>query len=124
MKSKGGKFSFPERLQSLGYALQGLKELIRNEHNAWIHVSAAIAVIAAGLLLEITSSEWCWILLAIALVFITEIINTAIEALCDHLVQEHNPVIGKVKDLSAAAVLIAALFAAGIGLFVFIPYFI
>lgn len=114
-------FSFRKRLKSVGFALSGFVALVKAEHNAWIHVAATLAVIISGLLFKLNSYEWIAVFVAIAIVFITEIFNTAIEKLCDFVSPGYDPRIGKIKDIAAAAVLLSATIAIIIGVFVFLP---
>lgn len=105
----------------LSFAINGIRFFYRDCKNAKIHLLAAILVLIAGLALRIHLSDWAWIVLAIALVLISEMFNTALEKLADEVTREKNPEIGKLKDISAGAVLISALFAIIIGILVFIP---
>jgi diacylglycerol kinase (ATP) len=114
-------FSWKERYNSFGYAWQGIKALFRTEHNAWIHTAIAIAVVIAAILLKVSSTEAIVLVSATAFVFVTEILNTAIEKLADFISLQMHPQIGLVKDLAAAAVLIAAIAAVVIGAIIFIP---
>ena len=116
------KFSIKKRLQSFKYAFNGLKIMFRNEHNAWIHSVAALVVIGAGCWFGISKNEWYLIVLVIALVLLTEAINTAIEHLANAVTPEKNVHIGKAKDVAAGAVLLAAIAAAIVGLMIFIPH--
>lgn len=109
-------FRISARLKSFTYAAKGLRALLETEHNARIHLVASILVIACGLLLRISAGHWRWLVLAIALVWFAEMVNTAIEELCDRLCPDFDPAIGRIKDLAAGAVLIAAIAAAFIGL--------
>ena len=115
------KFSISKRLKSFTYAFNGLKILIVEEHNARIHLFAAICVSIAGIVLKISSTEWIAITLAIGFVIALEIINSAIENIADFISPDKNEQIKKIKDLSAAAVLIGAMTAFVIGLIVFLP---
>lgn len=117
------KFSLSDRIKSFTYAFEGLATFFKTQHNAWIHLVAAGCTIALGYLFSITGNEWCWIIAAVAMVFIAEMLNTAIEFMCDVVSPEIHPQIKKVKDVSAAAVLIAAIAAVLIGLIIFVPYF-
>jgi diacylglycerol kinase len=108
------------RLKSIGYALEGLGSLIRSEKNMWIHLAATIVVIIAGILRHIDRHDWSILIIAIAGVWITEAINTAIEKLSNVVSPEIHPVIKQAKDISAAAVLIAAIIALILGAFVFL----
>ncbi len=116
-------FSLKDRAKSVSYAWEGLVTFFRTQHNAWIHVAAAAGVILLGFWLDVTEGEWCWIVMAITLVFISELFNTALEFLTDLASPDLHPLAKKVKDVAAAAVLIAAIGAIAIGVLVFLPYF-
>ena len=115
------RFTIHARARSVGYAARGLRQLVAREHNAWIHLAATIAAAAAGLASRLSPSDWRWLVVAAALVWIAEAINTALEALCDHLHPGFDPAIGRVKDMAAGAVLVAAIAAALIGALTFLP---
>lgn len=117
---KDNKFSISKRLKSFVFAFNGLRILFNEEHNARIHLFAALVVIMAGLIFKLNSYEWMAIIFSIGLVFTTEIINTAIENIADFLTTEKNDKIKTIKDLSAAAVLVSTLMAVGIGVLVFL----
>jgi len=122
MKTTNSKpFSIKDRLKSFGYAFEGLKSFFKTQHNAWIHVLATFVVIVDGFIFKVSSMEWIALSFAIALVFISELFNTAIEFLCDKVSPELDPKIKLVKDISAAAVLIAAMVAVVVGAIVFVP---
>lgn len=116
------KFSFKKRIASFGYAWQGIRYLISQEHNAWIHCFAAVCVVTAGFAFGITRYEWISVILCIGAVLAAEGFNTAIEKLVDLVSPEQHPIAGTVKDVAAGAVLITAIAAACIGLLVFGPY--
>ncbi|MDA3911608.1 MAG: diacylglycerol kinase family protein [Bacteroidales bacterium] len=113
--------SMKKRLISFKYAFNGLKILLREEVNARIHLFATICVIIAGFFFEITSIEWIAVFFAIGFVLTAETLNTAIENMADFISPEKHEKIKRIKDLSAAAVLISAITALIIGLIVFIP---
>ena len=115
-------FSFTARLHSFRYALAGLRTLLLTQHNAWLHAAATAAVVATGLVLGLSRAEWCWLVLAMTLVWMAEALNTALEFLADAVTQEFHPLILQAKDVAAAAVLIAAIGALLIGLLVFGPH--
>ncbi|MDR0829280.1 MAG: diacylglycerol kinase family protein [Prevotellaceae bacterium] len=115
------KFSLRKRLKSFSYAFNGLKILINEEHNSRIHIAVAVLVIIAGFGFKISSIEWLAVVLCIGFVFVLEIINSALENLCDFVSPERNETIKKVKDLSAAAVLISAITSVIIGVIIFLP---
>lgn len=109
-------FSLSARLKSFRYALRGLGLLVREEHNARVHLAVSLCVLAAGTALQLPSADWRWLVLAIALVWLAEAFNTAIEDLCDRICPDLDPAIGRIKDLAAGGVLVASLGAAAIGL--------
>ncbi len=114
-------FSFSKRFQSFKYAFNGLIILIREEHNARIHIIAAVLAIILGFVLEISLTEWISIIFAIALVVSLEIINSAIENIADFISPEKNKQIKRIKDLAAAGVLVGAIASVCIGLIIFLP---
>lgn len=118
---KQQRFSVTKRLKSFKYAFNGLRILIREEHNARIHVLASVFVLIAGICLDVSLQEWVGLVLSIGFVFSLEIINSAIENIADFISPERHQMIKKIKDLSAAGVLVSAATALLVGLIVFIP---
>lgn len=118
---KQQSFSISARIKSFRFAGQGIYAFLSREHNAWIHVVATVAVIVLAFLTGLSRYEWLALVAAIALVWITEMINTCIEHIMDYLSTERKPEIGFIKDLAAGAVLVAALAALITGLLIFIP---
>ena len=117
-------FSIKKRLQSFRFAIKGIKNLIINEHNARIHLTALLVVIGLGLFLKLELMEWVAITIVSGIVILTELINTAIENLADIVEPKWNEKIGKIKDYSAGAVLVAAIVSVIVGGIIFIPKFI
>ncbi|UKT65183.1 diacylglycerol kinase family protein [Pedobacter mucosus] len=115
------KFLIRDRIKSFKYAFNGLRIFFSEEHNARIHVAAAILALGLAFYLELASFEWIAILMAIALVFIAEIFNTSVEKLADVVSPTLHPKIKIVKDLAAAAVLITAFLAVLIAGIIFLP---
>lgn len=114
-------FSLRSRIKSFSFAIAGLRQFIVREHNARIHVVATIGVIIAAFVLRVSRTEAAILTMVTALVWITEILNTCIERLADMITRERHPSIRIIKDLSAGAVLIAAITAVIVALFIFIP---
>lgn len=114
-------FSIRDRARSFTYAANGLKLVLRGQHNAWIHAVLTIAAVVLGFALGISALEWCAIVLAIALVWAGEAFNTSLEALADASVPEQHPKIAEAKDAAAGAVLVCAIAAAIVGIVVFGP---
>ena len=114
-------FSLRDRVRSFGYAGKGLRVLVSGQHNAWIHAVLTVLAIALGFGLGISALEWCAIVLAIALVWLAEGFNTALELLADAAAPEPSEKVGAAKDVAAGGVLVAAVAAALVGAIVFLP---
>jgi diacylglycerol kinase len=109
------------RLASFRYAFSGWWYVLRTQRNAWIHAVAAVGVFAAGFWLELGRIDWAILVLTVAVVWVAEFTNTAVEAVVDLLSPNIHPLAKVAKDVAAAAVLIAALAAVVIGLLLFGP---
>ena len=120
-RNQSEKFSLAKQLASFRYAFNGLKILIKEEHNARIHLFAAICVLIAGVVFHISKIEWLAVIFCIGWVITLELMNSVIENTADLISEEKNEKIKKIKDLSAGAVLIAAIISAIIGLIIFLP---
>jgi diacylglycerol kinase (ATP) len=112
---------FNKRIKSFGFAINGIKTLIKTQVNARIHLVAVVCVTIAGLFFHINWTEWCLVIMAFAAVLAAEAFNTAIEFIVDLVSPDYHPLAGKAKDVAAAAVLLTALGAAIIGTIIFIP---
>ena len=121
MKHMKKEFSLKRRTGSFRFAFNGIIFLFKYEPNAWIHLTIAILVIVFGFILGLKAAEWCLVILAIGLVLMAEAMNTAIENMVDMISPENNELAGRIKDLSAAGVLLAAIGATTAGLIIFIP---
>jgi len=106
-------------IRGFGYAFKGVSYATATQLNFRIHLFATLAAVVLGFGLHISTAEWQWIILAIAMVLASELLNTAIEILTDLVSPEYNPKAGHVKDVAAASVLITAIFALATGLIVF-----
>lgn len=109
------------RLKSFKYASDGFVDLIKTQPNAKIHLLITGFVLAAGLYFQLSTTEWCIILLTIALVLAAEALNTALEYLTNLVSPDYHPLAGKAKDAAAAGVLIAAAIAVLVGGMIFLP---
>lgn len=119
MKNKG--FTLRQRLRSFRYAFNGIKLLVTEQPNAWIHCFAAICVIGAGIWLGLSATEWSLVALATGSVLAAEAVNSSVEALADRVCPDYDEAIKRTKDLAAGAVLLVAMAAAAVGLIVFLP---
>ena len=115
------KFSWKARGASFSYAFQGIIAFFRSEHNAWIHGGLTASALLLSIFLSISKTEFILLILSMTLVWMAEIINTAIEKSMDFISKEKHPQIALVKDLAAAAVLISAVAAFAIGNIIFLP---
>ncbi len=114
-------FRLKKRLRSFRYAFSGIRNLLLYEHNFRIHVVVAILAAILGIVLHLSLWQWAVIAIAIFMVLIAEIINSAIENLADVVSPEYNEAIKRIKDYCAAAVFLASILAVIAGLLVFLP---
>ncbi|WP_298895224.1 diacylglycerol kinase family protein [uncultured Psychroserpens sp.] len=109
------------RLKSIGYAFKGAVYLIKTESSIKIQVFCAIAVTIAGFYFDISRTEWLFQIAFIGLVMSLEGMNTAIEYISDFIHPDRHETIGKIKDIAAGAVFIAAISAAVAALVIYLP---
>lgn len=121
MSNDPTKFSVRARLKSFVYAWAGIIRFFKTEHNAQIHLAATAVTIILAAVLKVNKTEAVAVIFAIAFVWVTEMINTAIEKLMDFISLERHPQIKNIKDMAAGAVLVAAIVAVIIGCIVFLP---
>jgi diacylglycerol kinase len=119
--TKSEPFSLKQRAKSFRFAINGIVQVVKNEHNARVHVVALIFVIAFGVFFNIQPLEWVAITIVAGLVILTELLNTAVERLADFVEPQWNDNIGLIKDYCAGAVLISALVAVIVGAIIFVP---
>jgi diacylglycerol kinase (ATP) len=120
MRRKKQKSTRQTIAKSFGHAFDGIFAGLE-ERNMKIHCTMAALVIFFGLILHISVTEWCICFVLFGLIMGLELVNTAIEALCDLVTQEYKPLAKRAKDTAAGAVLIASIMAATAGLIIFIP---
>lgn len=118
------KNSIRKCVKSFGYAFSGMDDLFKNENNVRYQVLAGITTIIIAFYLKVDKQEWGTLITMIGLVLTAEAFNTAIEKLCDFVHPEQHPVIGKVKDMAAGAVLLISITAAVIAGIIFGSRFI
>ena len=109
------------RATSFRYAFSGWWFVIRTQRNAWIHALISICVVIVSFWLRLSAQDWATIVVAIAMVWTAEFINTALEAVVDLASPQQHYLARVGKDVGAAAVLIAAASAALIGILVLGP---
>ena len=106
-------------LESFNFAFEGIIHVLRTQRNMRIHFLAAVVVLIAALAVGVSKLELIALLLAIAFVFITEMINSALEQAIDVATTSFDPLAKLAKDVAAGAVLIATVNAIAIGYLVF-----
>jgi len=109
-------------LVSFRYAFRGVRWMARHEPNMRFHLLATVAVVAAAAAFRLPIEQWAALVFAIALVLLGETLNTAIEVVLDLVHPEDDERVGVVKDVAAAAVLVAAAGSAVIACIVFVPH--
>src|SRR6267154_6090831 len=115
-------FQFTGRIRSFRHAIAGVLRMIQCQHNAWLHAAATLVVLAAAFVLRISAADWCWIILAVSIVWTAEALNTAFEFLADAASPDFHPLVRDAKDVAAGAVLVTAVAAVIIGAIIFRPY--
>ncbi|MDD5031681.1 MAG: diacylglycerol kinase family protein [Patescibacteria group bacterium] len=108
--------------KSFTYAFRGLGKTLREEQNLQIQSIAGLAAIILGWYFKIKNWEWAILILIIGLVVLMEIINSAIERITDVLKPRLDNYVKEIKDIMAAAVMLASIIALIVGLIVFLPY--
>lgn len=111
-----------KRALSFKYAFEGIVTAFRDQPNLKLHIFAGAAAVFLGFFLGITEAEWLALILTIGMVISLELTNTAIEEVVDSFTDQVHPAAKKAKDVAAAAVLVGAITASIVGLFIFLPY--
>jgi diacylglycerol kinase (ATP) len=109
------------RLNSFRYAFSGWGFVLRTQRNAWIHTIVAVFVLTLAFWLNLPARDWAILVIMITIVWTSEFINTAIEAVVDLATPGHHPLARVGKDVGAATVLIAALASVIVGLLILAP---
>lgn len=108
-------------MRSFKFAQDGAKHILRTQRNMWIHLGFGLVVVLAALFLRIEAASVAVLFLAITLVIVAEMINTAIEETINLVKPEQHPLAELIKNVSAAAVLSSAVGSVVVGLLIFIP---
>lgn len=122
MHNNNESFSFTGRIRSFSHAISGILEMLKGQHNAWVHLAATVILIIMATYLQVSKIKCCVLILAAIIVWVAEALNTAFEFLCDVASPDFHPLVKKSKDVAAGAVLISAIGAVIIGLVVLSPY--
>lgn len=108
--------------QSFGYALRGLRSVWQHEQNFRIQTGIALVVVVAMIFFRVTLGEAIILTMMIVFVLVLEVVNTIFEKFVDILKPRLHLYVGVIKDMMAAAVLLAAMGAVAVAIMVFIPY--
>ncbi|MDY7075360.1 MAG: diacylglycerol kinase family protein [Chloroflexota bacterium] len=108
-------------LQSFHFAFSGLWYALRTQRNTRIHLTIAIAVIVLGVWLGLSLTQWAVLTLTVGFVLVSEMLNTVTETLVDLVSPDYHPLAKIVKDVTAGAVLLAAIISVIVGLLVLGP---
>lgn len=106
--------------KSFVHAYNGIMQA-STERNVRIHLVAATFVCIISFILQLNNIEWALILSAIVLVLITEFINTCMERICDVITSDYSIPIKNIKDIAAASVVLSAVYAVSIAIFILCP---
>jgi diacylglycerol kinase len=107
--------------QAFYCAFKGLQNFFFRERNGKIQLFIGCLTVVGAFVLHVSSIEWIMILFCIGLVLSLEMLNSAIEKICDLIHRDFHPVIKIIKDVSAAAVLWSSIISTAIGFIIFIP---
>lgn len=114
--------AFADLVKSMNHAWQGLLLAFRTERSFRIQSAAAFVVIVAAFLIPFRSWERALLLLATASVLVLELLNSMVERLIDLVKPRMHSYVRDIKDLMAAAVLLASVFSAALGILIVWPY--
>ena len=106
------------RIQSFQYAFAGIWYTLKTQRNAQIHTGISLGMVGLGVILQVNLTEWATLALTTGFVIAAEMMNTAIEAAMDHTTTDFHPQVKVVKDVAAGAVLVAAITAVMVGVFI------
>jgi diacylglycerol kinase (ATP) len=116
------QFTLKALVKSFGYAIEGIVFTVKSQRNMRLHLLAAVIVCSVAFWLNVSREDWRWLALCMALVWITELLNSAVEYLCDVVMPDQHLSVKRAKDIAAGAVLIGAVVAAVIGGLTLWPY--
>ncbi len=108
-------------LLSFLFAFNGIVLCLKRERNFIVQAIIAMSVVIMGFYFQLTFLEWGILLLCFGMVLCLEMINSAIEQLCNIVHKDFHPGVGKIKDISAGAVLLSTIISIIIGCIIFIP---
>lgn len=120
-KLKKKDFRIKSLFNVIGYSINGLKHFYRYERSAIIHLVAAILLICGSFSLNLTTVEWLFVIFILVTILSMELINTAIEAVCDLVSPDYNPLIKVAKDCASAATFVLSFALTCVFVVIYIP---
>lgn len=118
--NKVSKYKAPGFSGTCQNAFKGIRLALKSERNIRVHYVAAVLAMSTGVVLKFTPVEFCIILIAIAIVIIAEMVNSAIEFSLDAIFHNrYSKLVGMAKDIAAGAVMIATFISVAIGILLF-----
>lgn len=118
------EFGFKRFLKSFKFSLDGLKYAYKNEQSMLVHLIVTIIAITLGILFKISNFEWIITIFLLSVTASLELLNTAIEAVCDMVTLEYNKLAKVAKDTASASVFFTSMLGAVSGLIIYVPKFI
>jgi len=110
-------------VKSANLAIEGIIYAVKTQRHMRLHLFATLAALMLGLVLNITRTEFILLCMAILLVLVTEMLNTAIETTVDLISAEYHPMAKNAKDVAAGVVLIASMGSLMLGYLILYPAF-
>ena len=120
-REKIKKKSFKRFLKSFVNSFNGLKYAYLHEQSLLLHALLVIIVLISGFYFQISKMQWAILLIVLAMIMITELINTAIEATVDLVTDEYHELAKIAKDCGSAAAFVSSMLAVGLYAYVFLP---
>ena len=118
------EFGFKRFLKSFKYSIDGLKYAYKNEQSMLVHLIATIIAITLGILFKISNFEWIITIFLLSVTASLELLNTAIEAVCDMVTLEYNKLAKIAKDTASASVFFTSMLGFVSALIIYVPKFI
>lgn len=121
LESRNKKFGIKRFIRSFKYSIQGLKYAYLNEQSMFIHAIGTILVVLLGVILKISTMEWFILVSLLCVIAVIELLNTAVEAICDLITLEKNDLVKIAKDSGSASAFLVSIVTFVVSLNIFIP---
>ncbi|MEK7628061.1 MAG: diacylglycerol kinase [Patescibacteria group bacterium] len=104
-------------------SLRGILCAVQTEGSIRLHVVGWVVLAVLGFTLGFSITDWRWVCFATTIAFVVELLNTALEDVCDMYSKEYHPMIKRIKDVASGAVLVSTLACLGVVVSVVYPFF-